>query len=50
MGDNGKKDRGKRDEQKKGKLTVKEKRKHKKDKLNPVEATSLLATKKRQGS
>ena len=33
MGDKGKKDRGKREGQKKGKQTVKEKRKTKKDKL-----------------
>ncbi len=31
MGDKGKKDKGKREEQKKGKQTLKEKRKHKKD-------------------
>jgi len=32
MGDKGKKDKGKREEQKKGKHTLKEKRKQKKDK------------------
>ena len=32
MGDKGKRDKGKREEQKKGKLTLKEKRKQKKDK------------------
>ena len=31
MGDKGKRDKGKREEQKKGKLTLKEKRKQKKD-------------------
>jgi hypothetical protein len=50
MGDKGKKDWGKRDEQKKGKLTIKEKRKQKKDKLKPIELISALTTKKRQGS
>jgi hypothetical protein len=32
MGDKGKKDKGRREEQKKSQLTLKEKRKHKKDK------------------
>jgi hypothetical protein len=33
MGDKGKRDKGKREEQKKGKLTLKEKRMQKKDKM-----------------
>jgi len=36
MGDKGKKDRDKREGQKKGKQTLKEKRKTEKDKLQPV--------------
>jgi hypothetical protein len=36
MGDKGKKDKGKREEQKKGKHTLKEKRKQKGDKPNVV--------------
>jgi hypothetical protein len=36
MGDKGKKDKGKREEQKKGKHTLKEKRKQKKDKTKSV--------------
>jgi hypothetical protein len=36
MGDKGKRDRGKREEQKKGKHTLKEKRKLKRDKTKPV--------------
>jgi hypothetical protein len=34
MGDKGKRDKGKREEQKKGKFTLKERRKQKKDKKN----------------
>lgn len=34
MGDKGKRDKGKRNEQKKSKLTLKERRKQKKDKVN----------------
>ena len=34
MGDTGKKDKGKREQQKKAKLTPKEKRQHKKEKKN----------------
>jgi len=47
MGDKGKKDKGKRDEQKKGMQSVKEKRKAKKDKMNPVEAGSPSTANKR---
>ena len=36
MGDKGKRDRGKREEQKKGKHTLKEKRKLKRDKTKPI--------------
>jgi len=36
MGDKGKRDKGKREEQKKGKHTLKEKRKQKRDKTKPV--------------
>jgi len=36
MGDKGKKDKGKCEEQKKGKYTLKEKRKGKKDKIKSV--------------
>jgi len=36
MGDNGKKDKGKREDQKKGLHTLKEKRKQKKDKTKTV--------------
>ena len=35
MGDKGKKDKGKREEQKKSKVTLKEKRKQKSDKTRP---------------
>jgi hypothetical protein len=35
MGDKGKKDKGKREEQKKSKVTLKEKRKQKNDKTRP---------------
>jgi len=36
MGDKGKRDKGKREEQKKGRLTLKEKRKQKKDKMKSI--------------
>jgi hypothetical protein len=36
MGDKGKKDKGKREEHKQGRQTLKEKRKGKKDKAKPV--------------
>ena len=39
MGDKGKKDKGKREEQKKSQLTPKEKRKHKRDKTKSIWAT-----------
>ena len=47
VGDKGKKDRGKREEQKKGMQSVKEKRRAKKDKTKAVEAGSTLTTHKR---
>ena len=36
MGDKGKRDKGKREDQKKGKYTLKEKRKQNKDKSKPI--------------
>ena len=50
MGDKGKKDRGRREEHKKSKQTLKEKRKQKRDKLKPLESTSALAQNNRAGS
>ena len=41
MGDTGKKDKGKREQQKKAVLTPKEKRKVKKDKKNPKSSTGI---------
>ncbi len=50
MGDKGKKDKGKREDQKKSKSTLKEKRQHKKDKVKSSSAVTKVFVKSKGNS